>query len=137
MNNKGFGLTNLLFFSLIFMLFLLACVYLINVNYRNTIKTNKIKDEQEITYYDIEIKLVNSARKYMKNNYPNLKEDIEIPIKLDTLIENNYIAPIKDLKTFNECNGYVLFSIKNNNIEYNPYIKCDNYITVGYQNNLD
>lgn len=81
-------------------------------------------------YFDLENELVNKTQSYFEINhtYPNDGETIKIT--LNELKDNNVI---NELKYQDEvCNGYV--EIKNKGImEYKGYIKCDKYITKGYQ----
>lgn len=123
------------------MIVLLSSFFAFSIFSSSSVLSGKLKSnpqkQEEITYYDLELKLYNSAKKYIRNNYTELKNDIEIPIKLETLVNTNFLYPIKDIYTKNNCNGYVLFTIKNKEKKYKPYLKCDGYKTNGYNNIYD
>lgn len=135
MNNKGFGIKEMIFFSLFFISFILIVSILVSKNFKE-IAPNK-NNKESITYYDLEVKMVNASKKYMNNTYKNIENDIEIPIKLKTLVNSNYLAPVKDIQTKNECNGYVIFIKEDNTVQYKPYLKCDGYKTNGYDGIYD
>ncbi|MEG1647268.1 MAG: hypothetical protein RR325_00695 [Bacilli bacterium] len=48
------------------------------------------------SYYDIEDKMINNTKKYVSDNYKNIKNDLSLPIELQTLIVRKYINNIKD-----------------------------------------
>lgn len=135
MNNGGWGLKIMLFFCAFFMFFIIMSAAMVNKNFKELAPKNNT--DEKITYFDLEVKMVNATKKYITRTYSDIKEDIEIPVKLKTLVDSEYLAPIKDLYTNLECNGYVIFIRKNNKIEYHPYLKCDNYKTNGYDGSLD
>ena len=71
-------------------------------------------------YHSIELKLEKAARKYMEGKSISEKT----VVTADTL---------KRQKMFdNKCNGYVIID----ETFYTPYIKCDDYETLGYTNIL-
>ena len=135
MNNQGWGLRIMLFFCIILISFIFVAAFIVNKNFESIAPKNEY--EEKYNYFDLEVKMVNATKKYMNDNYTNIVSDIEIPVKLKTLISKNYLAPIKDYYTKKECNGYVIFIRKNNNIEYDPYLKCDGYKTNGYDSIYD
>ena len=68
-------------------------------------KYNFICKKSHITYYDLEVKMVNASKKYMNNTYKNIENNIEIPIKLKTLVNSTkqshtIIISIKDLDKY-------------------------------------
>ena len=97
MNNGGGVLKIMFVFCIIISLFFLFSTNIID----KALDVISIKKEvkNEISYFDLEIKMKNSAKKYIKNTYANIENNIEIPVKLETLIKNYYLAPIKDIYT--------------------------------------
>lgn len=136
MNNGGWGLRIMLIFCAVISLFFLFSTNVIGKALDVFVQKKELVKE-EITYFDLEHKLKNSAKKYINNTYTNIVNDIEIPIKLTTLIENYYLAPIKDIYVEEECSGYVIFTKLSNNIKYKPYLKCNGYKTNGYDSIYD
>lgn len=135
MNNGGGVLKIMFVFCIIISLFFLFSTNIID----KALDVISIKKEvkNEISYFDLEIKMKNSAKKYIKNTYANIENNIEIPVKLETLIKNYYLAPIKDIYTEEICKGYVMYIKKEDDIKYKPYLKCSGYKTNGYEASND
>lgn len=128
MNNQGWGLQIMLFFCACFVLALIVATSIFNKSFTETKKQNT---ESATSYYNLEVKLTNAAKNYIKENYNDI-DDITMPIRLSTLKQKNYIGTLRVNNT--ECNGYVIFIKENNNVEYNPYLKCgSDYITNGFE----
>ena len=108
LNNKGWGLQAMMIWILVLMFALLVTSVLINKLNRTF---NIISD-----YPEYEQKIVEASKKY-QNDYN--KNSI---ITLDELKKNNYIEK-------SNCTGYVL--------DNKAYINCDDYMTEGYNQNLD
>src|SRR5574344_2017336 len=80
-------------------------------------------------YFDLEKKLVSVTKNYYESEHTYPTANNSVKITYEELKSNNLI----DELTYNDdkCDGYVL--VKNNGvIEYNAYIKCNNYTTKGY-----
>ena len=92
------------------------------------------KETELIGYKKFESELVNATKNYYKLNKPNIKEDYELRIDMNTLINQNFLS--NDIS--NECKGYTI--IANNKtlegdyeLEYTAYIKCgDKYVSDNY-----
>ena len=118
LNNHGWGLKEMLFFSAILLFFVLFVSVLINSLYSQLDLSNNGS-----TYKDIENNLKIAARRYIKNH---ADDDSEI-LTSDELIENKYLTSSK-LKTSNDtCEGYVMITD-----DYEVFIHCNNYETEGY-----
>ena len=88
----------------------------------------KWKNENE-PYFKLEESLVSATKYYYESaySYPNKGEQVRIKYK--ELKDNNMIESLSINDS--ECDGYVI--VKNNGvIEYNGYIKCENYTTKNY-----
>lgn len=81
------------------------------------------------SYSNLELSLVNAARKYTNDNQkllPNTSDEVS-KVNLDTLVNENYIKDIYSIEDKNvKCSGYVEILYKNNDYEYIPYLKCGN-----------
>lgn len=132
LNNHGWGLKEMLFFSAMLLFFVLLVSVLINSLYSqldlsnngsSSSSTPSSSTNNGYTYKDIENNLKIAARKYIKNH---ADDDSEI-LTSDELIENKYLTSSK-LKTSNDtCEGYVMITD-----DYEVFIHCNNYETEGY-----
>lgn len=128
MNSQGWGLQIMLFFCACFILALIVSAAIFNRSFNETKKQNT---ESISSFYNLEVKLTNAAKNYIRDNYNNVN-DITIPISLSFLKQKNYIATLKINNK--ECVGYVIFIKNSSKVEYNPYLKCDSdYITNGFE----
>ena len=130
LNNHGWGLKEMLFFSAILLFFVLLVSVLINSLYsqldlsnNGSSSTPSSSTNNGYTYKDIETNLKIAARRYIKNH---ADDDSEI-LTSDELIENKYLTS-RQLKTGNKTTeGYVKITD-----EYEAFIHCNNYETEGY-----
>ena len=124
LNHKGWSLTEMIVLTLILALFLFAAIYYIYSLY------SSFNINPTISYYtDLEKQLENNASIYLKKYYQ--KDYNNLIITLDTL--RNYNLGIKLIDEDNNvCTGYVYASLT-----INAYIKCPNYTTIGYEDNLN
>lgn len=94
--------------------------------------------DREITYEKYEEKMVTAAKKYIKDKNKDPKEESKVvSIKLDKLIEGNYIDSSEKLLDDKSCEGSVTVRLNGSQIEdneggflnYIPTLKCKNYET--------
>jgi len=131
MNQNGWGLKDFILLVAIMFIALIITMFV----YQKDIKTlfSGSVEENKKTYHDLELELKVAAQKYQNVNYQgNIEstETIVLPYKL--LKENKYIDKITDIKNSSECDGYVKFIRHQAQIDYEPYIKCSNYKTKGF-----
>lgn len=147
MNNKGFGLQELLVFIGLFMFILVAvAIYWkakfgsnklyedpiqIEENQKTKVDVEPIQIEIPKEYKNLEEKLVNASKKYAfdrnKNNIITLKQ----------LQNSNLIGKLVDPNDSSVvCDGYVIYN--SNTFVYNPYINCTGmYVTESYNSELN
>ncbi|MDD3187754.1 MAG: hypothetical protein PHD02_04740 [Bacilli bacterium] len=131
MNSEGWGLRIMLFFCACLMFALIVSASILNTSFKHN--TSKDIEVTAVTYYDLEVRMVNAAKNYIYDNYNDISK-ATIPISLSTLINNNYIGPINDPDTKENCSGYVIFTKDKNNTQYDPYLRCGTmYKTNGYE----
>ncbi len=143
MNNEGWGLTSFLaFFTVLFLGFFIALVIarknfgeIFNEDIANklvasvdniSINNKKGKEKSNSIDYSVyEEYLKEAGILYYKNN--TIYEEY---VKIDRLIEKEYIKEIHDPNNYNNiCKGYVVY----NNEKCKSYIRCiGNYATNGY-----
>ena len=130
LNNRGWGLREMLILSAILIFFFCLAIYFIYVLSSSLSTSSSINNEAPVNYTlykNYEEKLYNAGEKFLLNN----KSYQDSIINLSTLINAGYISGIKDLDTKNECNGYIkVYNLDEREIQ--AFIKCDNYITEGY-----
>ena len=82
---------------------------------------------------------------FIKKEYNNdiygasLQEEDNLTVTVKSLVRDNYLEPITDIKDESiTCSGYVTFIKKGVNVTYSPYLKCGTkYTTKGYLERLD
>ena len=122
LNNKGWGLQEMLIMSSILFITLLVVAYLIFVLYSN------LDAKQANQYLKLETKLETAAVSYVASRL-NFNEGI---ITLNTLKNTGYIDIFTD-NNDNACSGYVVYK----NHEYRPYISCEYYTTKNYNKSYE
>jgi len=155
LDNKGWGLQELLVGIGVLLFCLLLIVSLINRNFRrlsesmgnnstnnSTEQKRPIQNEEKeyTSYRDIETAMKKAAREYNEAIYGDeLQEDDNITVTVKSLIRDKYIEPIHDIKDSKvTCSGYVTFIKEKNKVTYSPYLKCGSrYTTKGYLERLD
>ena len=129
---NGWGFLEFFFFLGLFIVCLLVTAYalrkvgLLNEDWKFVDFYDKGKDSNEndiYKYSDIETKLIDSTKKYIKDFYNNNLGVDTLNIKISSLISNNYISEVRDKD--GNCTGY-------NVVIYTPFLKCKNYVSNGY-----
>lgn len=90
---------------------------------------------EKVTYSIAEKNLIDASKAYIKDVYGDTT-NIDTTIKLSRLIKDGYISTIRD-KDNNACSGYVMVSNVSENVNYDAYLKCDDYKTTGYNEEYD
>ena len=151
LNNKGWGLQELMFglgvlFFCLFLIFILIhknfkqLDAVLNDNTSNEQSRPTEEDKYYTSYKEIERAMISSAEKYNADIYgAELQEGDNITVTLKSLIRDQYIRKIVDIKDENlVCSGYVNFIKNGNKVSYKPYLKCGKkYKTKGYLERLD
>ncbi len=84
-------------------------------------------------YQKLETKLLTSGENYSNANSYYPEDNLELIITKDELVSSSYLD---ELKVKNDvCDGYVLVT-KEDVYHYKAYIKCKNYETDGYKDNI-
>lgn len=158
LNNKGWGLTDyLLIVSAIIIALLFASILIIrltnglkenmrevekieenkteenlnsdSINIEDNLSTKETETTNAIDYSTIEDKIVSAGIKYIEEAYKNNISDNLIIVDYPHLLEVD--SSLKKEMSKDNCNGYVEAKKNGENIEFTPYIKCDNYSTEG------
>lgn len=130
LNNRGWSLKEMILLSSILMAFLLVAIFMIirlysGLNKRGLTDTPVVR---KYNYGEVEQNVLEAGMDYY-NEYYNGEDGIKITVsklRRKGLITSNELRAENEKKS---CDGYVEFL---NNIS-KAYIKCDNYITNGYE----
>ncbi|MBR3363104.1 MAG: hypothetical protein IKG40_04175 [Bacilli bacterium] len=138
MNEKGFGIRDVIVFLAIVML----CILISMVIFRRTFTElfDSTKGYNDETYMSIEEDLERLGKTYTDNYYGKILQDGDNDIiTIRDMQGENLLTVVRDIKDDNIiCSGYVTFSKMNGATEYKAYLKCgDNYVTKGYNSKYD
>ena len=139
LNNKGWGLPELLIGIGIIIVFLLIAVFYslrLNRMLQGNFNNSNVKEEINEDYYILKTNdIMDAAYRYINKEDIELEYGVNTRISLSTLISKGYIGKIYDSKTNNACMGYAIASLDVSKItDIKAYIKCDNYVSKGYGN---
>lgn len=150
LNKNGWGIAEALVFILIFAVCLLFSFwglrrfglvdenwqfYPSNITKKDDKKDNKT-DVKKFSYTDLEEKMVESTKNYIKDFYNNELGLDTLNIRVSQLEDNGYLGDLKDDKN-RDCSGYVAVYVENEETIYKPYLKCKKYETKGYEERKD
>lgn len=124
LNDKGFGLMQMMIISGVLLLLLLFAAYYIYIFY------SKLDVNTGSEYAFLESKLQTSAIKYVIDE--KIDNNKIHSLSYELLLEKGYIDDFYD-DNENECNGYVIIR----NSDYKTYIKCDSYKSSGYNDTYE
>ena len=115
LNNKGWGLRQMLIMSSIIFIFLLIAAYYIYALYNNLdVQTGK---QYATLEFELQTAAVNYHMQYPNDNIITLSE-----------LKNKGIISIFTDSNDKDCNGYVIV----NQTDYKSYISCEFYTTKNY-----
>lgn len=127
LNKNGWGLKEMLFLSSILLIFLAISIYYIVSMYNNF-----AKEIQATDYSLLEEKLEKQALIYLNDYYDDNLTNEEITITRNVLRTFNLDIILEDNKG-NSCSGYVKANKTHGKIHAKSFIKCNDYITEGYE----
>lgn len=139
LNNRGWGLSDMIIFCAILIIALFFVVfYAFQFKKENSTEsipeTHSENIRETITYPSIENKIREATLAYMQKYYDGIISG-EVTIPTSNLIYNHLLEE-SDLITSDKdsCDGYALVYLKENqDYEIEAYIKCNNYRTNEYQ----
>ena len=139
LNNKGWGLFELIIGIAIILVFLfIAVFYSLRLNRilqnGSVDNNNNIKEEIDKDYYVLkQSDIMDACNRYIRNEDVGIVTDYYTKISLAEMVNKGYISRIYDRKTKNECIGYALVDKDYDNVlDIKAYLKCDSYETKGY-----
>lgn len=153
MNNKGWGLAEMLILcSILVISLLLASFYIRSLGrnitgqkeHNNTVNTEQSNKEDNTSnseedkinsniYTKIENKMELLSQRYIYNIYSNEVDETTIIVDLKHLLEQDYEKELKDMIDNYSCKGYSKVYKVETNIYYDSYISCDEYTTIGFE----
>ncbi len=136
LNNKGWGLKEMLFFSGMILLIVLVVVVMVNDFYKqlegggiieeNPVSSSSKKSSvKSSNYVSLENTLRTATKKYINKVGSDKAGNIVIS---EDLINQKFISEKDMIVNGDTCEGYVLI----NGSEIHPFISCSNYETEGY-----
>lgn len=134
MNNKGWGLNEMLICCGLLGIAFLVVIVLIEQNFKNLVNAEDQGFNQTYTYSQIEKSLIVASTNYLEDQRLEIEDGSTLKITMSTLLEKGYIQNLYD-KNNNLCTGYVVYSKDRHDYSYKPYVKCgSDYKTDGYMN---
>lgn len=156
MNNKGWGLAEMLILCSILIISLLMTSFYIRslgktisgqkehnntINVEHTNKDeivsennqNNTNSNNDIIYINIENKIELLSQRYIYNMYNNQIDETTIIVDMKHLLEQDYEKELKNLIDTYSCNGYSKVYKADEIIYYDSYINCDEYTTIGFE----
>lgn len=129
LNNRGWGLREMLSLSAILIFFFCLAIYFIYLMYSSLELDLNSSEYVELKQYEaLEGKLEESTKEYLEDL--NFSYNSEIIIYANDLASAEYIDKIKDPNTNELCDAYVKVDGISN---IKAYMKCDKYTTEGYE----
>ena len=146
MKSRGFGLSHMFAFMLLFIILLLTISVIVHQlhldssdyyksDYSERIyKKDKSKDNIDFDYSSVEKNLSNAAVQYQKDFYPGYDKAEPMYVTSKKLIALDYLSVLTDGQV--SCKGYAKITY-DNIIRVEPFIKCGKYYkTEGYSSAL-
>lgn len=135
LNKNGWSFSEFLIAGSVIFIALLVTAFFIIRLYSGLPNLSSFISEP-LTYEEIESNLNEESINYINEYYQQEITKGVIVVSTDNLLKYDIIAE-KDLKDTNNndlCQGYSLIRKENGELTSESFIKCDNYITEGYQN---
>lgn len=123
LNNRGWGLREMLFICAVLFFCVILAAVLINQLY-SSLPIGNLENTSSDNYAQIEKNIKEAAQIYYRKN----EDESRSLITSEELILEGYLKESKMRIGKDSCTGYVI--IENNT--YSPYITCENYETEGY-----
>ncbi|MBE6154329.1 MAG: hypothetical protein E7163_01970 [Firmicutes bacterium] len=127
LNKHGWGLVEMLLLSSLLIIFLLIAAYLVYILY-GTFERNTISDN----YISLEEKLEKQTLIYLNDYYDEDLTSDKITITRSVLKSYDLDISLLDSKG-NACSGYTVAYKTKGIVHTDAYIKCDGYMTEGYE----
>ncbi len=144
LNNKGFGLKEMIIYTCLLILLLVFVSLSIDSFYKsNSVEKDNSKENQAAELYHVDFEYYRNleetlrltTKRYLENNKAFMEGE-KWTVTVEELIEQQYLSGLYDQTGHNVCTGYSNGYLDNNNeFIVVPYLKCSNYVTNGYMEN--
>lgn len=135
LNNRGWGLNEMLIYCGILLFFLMIAIFFI-IQLSNSLG-DKFKSSITggITYSMVESNVENAAASYIEKYYNEEIGTGTITITVDNLLKYDMLSEtsLKPMYENNACNGYALVNKEKDELIIRSYIKCSNYESDDYE----
>ncbi|MBR2833355.1 MAG: hypothetical protein IKE75_02870 [Bacilli bacterium] len=138
MNNKGFGIRDVMVFLAIICLCILMSMIIFRRTFTELFDSSHNKVDE--TYVSIEKDLERICKTYTDNYYGKILEDGDSGVvTIRDMQGESLLTVVRDITDDNViCSGYVTFEKVNGTTNYKTYLRCgENYETGGYQSKYD
>jgi len=156
MNNKGWGLAEMLILCSILVISLLMASFYIRSLGRNiteqkehnntvnaeqsnkkdntsNIEQNNTNSNSNEVYNKIENRIELLSQRYIYNMYNNEVDETTIIVDMQHLLEQDYEKELENIIDSYSCKGYSKVYKVETIIYYDSYIDCDEYTTTGFE----
>lgn len=144
-NKKGWGIAMMIVYMSILLAFLLVATIMVYNLYRynSVIKDggknsddvpniNETIEDSKQRYKLYENRIKRNAITFAYTYYLPLNES-PVKITLEDMIKKDLMNNLVDPKDNSVCTGYAILTLENDKIISTPYLKCNNYVTEGYE----
>lgn len=131
LNNHGWGLNEMLIYCAILLFFLILAIFSI-VQLSKSLGDSLFSD---LTYSMVEDNVKEATLLYIEEYYEYEIGAGTITVTTDNLLKYGVIekSKLKPSEEKESCKGYALVKKQNNELDITSYIKCNKYVTSGYQ----
>ena len=148
LNKNGWGYAEFFAFLLVFIVCLVLTAWglrkfgLLDENWHfvdlnNITDNNNNNNQPKVTYASLREDMVSATMKYISKYYDNKLGLDTLHIRVSQLKNEGLLGEFKDAEG-NKCSGYVSVYLDDlNRIQYDAYLKCDDYVTSGYEARRD
>lgn len=147
LNKNGWGYFEFFAFLIIFIICLIIAALglkqfgLIDENWQfikfEDIGKNEKEEKLKESYSNLRNTMVDGTMKYISKYYNNELGLDTLNIRVKQLVEEGYITSFKDANG-DACSGYTaVYKDDNGRVLYNPYLKCKDFETGGYEERKD
>ena len=135
LNNRGWGLNQMLILCAILIFFLMVAVFFIVQLSESLGDVFQDSIMGQVSYTVVEENIEKATKDYMDKYYEYEIGTGTITVTVDNLLKYEMIKSInlKPSEEEDSCTGYSLVEKKNSTLVVEAYIKCSNYETNGYQ----
>ena len=133
LNDNGWGFGMFLVYMFIFLIAILMIIAVssnldLELSNLNDNDVERDKQNEKLQYLNYEMTVEEASSLYSNEKLNNISNGDVFYVDINNLDVSIIIK--------SECSGYSRINKKNGNIYHNAYLKCDNYVTSGYDSKV-